>query len=93
MKIQTLLEAFSSLNYIGTCISTVDEACLWDATEMAQMLENSEPADVTDVLNRINPNTLEQLNLDVNNLTEAGNYNYIWWVYDDSKDIHYFFEE
>jgi hypothetical protein len=93
MKIQNLFEAYTSLNYIGTCATTVDDACLWDATEMAQMIENSEPADIRDVLKRISPDSKAMLNFDIHNITEAGNYNYIWWLYDDSNDTHYFFEE
>ncbi len=78
--------------YLGTCISTVDDSCIWDATEMAQLIENSKDFDV----HGIYPFLSSELKRKVENhssIIECGINNDIVWVYDSIDDIHYFYKK
>lgn len=81
-----------SYQYLGTCISTVDDSCIWDATEMAQLIENSKGFDI----HGIYPFLSSELKKKVDNnpsIVECGINNDIVWVYDSIDDIHYFYEK
>lgn len=76
--------------YLGTCISTVDDSCIWDATEMAQIIENSQPFDIEGIYSHL-PDELKQKVKD--NKIKTGINGDIVWVYDTTKDIHYFYRK
>lgn len=76
-----------NLSYIGNCIDTVDDMCIWDATQMAQLIENSEPIR-KDKISQLFPKEF----LGDISLVEAGSFEDIYWIHDLEKDIHYFFE-
>ncbi len=81
-----------SYQYLGTCISTVDDSCIWDATEMAQLIENSKGFDI----HGIYPFLSSELKKKVDNnpsIVECGINNDIVWVYDSIDDIHYFYQK
>jgi hypothetical protein len=82
MKIKKLLEAYTSLQYIGTSVDN-----------MAQIVENSIPADFRDVMKRMSPDVVQNLPFNITDIVDAGNHNYIWWLYDDATDTYHFFEE
>ena len=76
-----------NLSYIGNCIDTVDDMCIWDATEMAQLIENSKPISKEKIIKMFPKEFVGNINQ-----MEAGNLNNIYWIHDWVKDIHYFFE-
>ena len=76
--------------YIGTCISTVDDSCIWDATEMAQIIENSHPFDIEGIFPFLSDSLKQKAK---NNQVEAGINENIVWVYDIVEDIHYFYKK
>lgn len=82
MRIRKLLEAYTSLEYIGTSVD-----------DMTQVIENSLPADLRDVITRISPDNAQGLPFNITDIVEAGNHNYIWWLYDDATDSYHFFQE
>ena len=81
--------------YIGDCLSTVDELKMWDATEMAQFIENSKSINVLKFLPFINDafTTLKNKIKKNPNKFEAGKLKNIVYVYDTVKDIHYFWKK
>jgi len=78
--------------YLGTCISTVDDSCMWDATEMAQLIENSNKFDIYGVYPFLS-NELKQKVENNPSTIECGINNDIVWVYDSTEDIHYFYKK
>ena len=76
--------------YIGDCRDTVDELEMWDATEMAQTIENSNLIDPQTIIPFINDYFGEKISANPNNF-EAGEFQNIVWIYDLTIDIHYFF--
>lgn len=84
-----------NLEYIGNCIDTVDELQLWDATEMEQMIENSEHIDFNKILSSL-PQYFQKMftKFNTNRLSAGINKEEgIVWIYDEAKDIHYFFKK
>lgn len=76
------------LQYLGNCISTVDDSCIWDATEMAQLIENSEPFDTYRLLlNNIDQDIKDKI---VDHYIDTGINGDIIWLYNEDEDIHYF---
>jgi len=78
--------------YLGTCISTIDDSCMWDATEMAQLIENSDGFDIYGIY----PFLSNELKHKVENNPSAikcGINNDIVWIYDSTEDIHYFYKK
>lgn len=84
-----------SYQYLGTCISTVDDLCIWDATEMSQLIENGNEFDISGIY----PFLSTELKLKVKNnpynpsTIECGINNDIVWIYDSVNDIHYFYKK
>jgi len=77
--------------YLGTCISTVDDYCIWDATEMAQLIDNSKVFDIDGIY----PFLSDELKAKVKNNPsdiECGINGNIVFVYDVLNDIHYFYK-
>jgi len=79
--------------YLGTCISTVDDYCIWDATEMAQIIENSISFNIQNIFNFLSDkikNKIKNNPLDIEcGINKDKN---IVFVYDDEEDIHYFYK-
>ena len=78
--------------YLGTCISTVDDSCIWDATEMAQIIDNSKAFDIYDIYQFLNKDLQNKVSKN-SSFFECGINNDIIWVYDTQKDIHYFYKK
>ena len=81
----------SYYQYLGNCIDTIDVYQYWDATEMAQMIENSESYDIQKILSFLT----DYIKLKYQNtpgVFECGIYNDIVWVYDADDDMHYFYQ-
>jgi len=85
-------QTIKKYQFIGTCISTVDDSCIWDATEMAQIIENSSSYDVMNILPFIDIKLKNSIIKNMQNF-ECGINNEIVWIYDINKDLHYFYEE
>jgi hypothetical protein len=82
-----------NLEYMGTCISTVDDSCIWDATEMAQVIEASEDFNLRIVMQFVNQPLKNEIELNINNFESGINKtNNIIWIYDIDSDIHYFYK-
>ncbi len=90
--------------YIGNCIDTVDTLNYWDATTMAQVVENedAESYDISKLLPFIKDKTMiNKINNFPDNfecqICTADNCFMlncdIVWFYDIEEDIHYFFEK
>ena len=78
--------------YIGDCMSTVDESCIWDATEMAQLVEGSMPCDANEII----PFASEEIKIrfkDNPNVFDCGINRNIVWLHDMGIDIHYFYKK
>jgi len=85
------LKLNNNFEYLGTCISTVDDSCMWDATEMAQLIDNSVQFDIEGIY----PFLSDKLKTKIKNSPseiEAGINDNIVWVYDNLDDIHYFYK-
>ena len=79
------------LEFIGTCITTVDDLNFWDATEMAQCIENSTPTNVLDLVDLLDDVKLAaKIKSDPENF-DAGTCKSIVWIYDEDEDLHYFY--
>lgn len=89
MKIFEIIEPYE---YIGDCRSTVDVDNMWDTTEMAQIIENSQQVPVKSILPFIPREFREQVMAHPNQF-EAGKYQNLIWLYDVNTDIHHFFEK
>ena len=80
-----------SLEFIGTCITTVDDLDFWDATEMAQCIEDSTPMDVSELVDLLgNKELAAKIKANKENF-EAGSNHSIAWIYDIDEDLHYFY--
>jgi len=89
---EILKQEHENYEYLGTCISTVDDSCMWDATEMAQLIENSDKFDIYGVYPFLS-NELKQKVENNPSTIECGVNNDIVWVYDTIEDIHYFYKK
>jgi hypothetical protein len=78
--------------YLGTCITTVDDSCIWDATEMAQLIDNSRPFDIDGIYTFLS-NELKNKVKNNPSEVECGINNDIVFVYDIQDDIHYFYKK
>ena len=79
--------------YFGTCIDTVDELELWDATQMSNLIENSKKYDIRKMYPFIeDKRLLNRIKKDKEGF-ECGisDNKRIIWIWDLDKDIHYFF--
>ena len=79
--------------YLGDCISTVDEYDLWDATEMAYLIENSTPCDARQLMST--PFVFDELKTKFKNDPDdfdCGINENIVWLHDLDDDIHYFYK-
>lgn len=81
-----------SLNFLFNCIN-YDEDYFGDATEMAQALENSEEVTIEQLEERYNISVTEinakfNINVDIVELLDNG----LISLYDENKDVHYFFD-
>ena len=91
-KFDKLYESIiTKYQYIGTCISTVDDLCMWDATEMAQLIDNSEPFDIGNILPFVNQELKNKI-YDTPSNFDCGKLKNIAWIYDFDDDMHYFYE-
>ena len=81
-----------SYSYIGNCIDTVDSLRMWDATEMAQVIENSDSYNIKNLFPFIEESMKQRILKNPENF-ESGRYGTIVWFYDFEPDIHYFFRE
>lgn len=80
-----------SLEFIGTCITTVDDLDFWDATEMAQCIDNSTPMNVLELADLLDNKELStKIKANPENF-EAGSNQSIAWIYDSDEDLHYFY--
>lgn len=83
--------------FLGTCISTVDDHCIWDATEMAQLIENSSEVNPYGLIHLLSGlSSAKNINHRFKNNPssfEAGYYGDTYWIWDADKDIHYFFRK
>jgi hypothetical protein len=70
--------------YLGDCKSTVDVDKMWDATQMAQLIEESEPLDFEGI-KAIIPTVTGPFDGGFHVATG------IYWVYDREADTHYFY--
>jgi Clostridial binary toxin A. len=80
-----------SWRYIGTCVTTVDEACIWDATEMAQLIDGSERLALEELSPYIDTQLRKKMWKHERDF-EAGVNEDVAWLYDSIDDIYYFFE-
>jgi hypothetical protein len=78
--------------FLGNCITTVDEG-MWDATEMAQLIENSKPgAEVALLLPYVPEELRKPMLFDNSDRFSFGRNGRIVWFHDDETDIHYFYQ-
>lgn len=77
-------------DFLGTC-STVHNSCMWGATDMQQIIENSEEFDIYGVYHVLS-NEVKQKVENNPSMIECGVNNDIVWVYDSTEDIHYFYK-
>lgn len=80
-----------SLNFLFNCINH-NEDYFDDATEMAQALENSEEVTIKQLEERYNISVGEinakfNINVDIVEILDNG----LISLYDENKDVHYFF--
>lgn len=80
-----------NFEYLGTCISTVDDSCIWDATEMAQLIENSDSFDIEGIYPFLSDELKQKVKNNPSEI-ESGINDNIVWVYDNLNDIHYFYK-
>lgn len=80
----------SGYEYLGTCSSTVDISCIWDATQMAQLIENSEPLDVHKIIPFVSSGIRQKFEHSPDSFV-GGTYRAIVWIHDLDQDIHYFY--
>lgn len=78
--------------YLGTCITTVDDSCIWDATEMAQLIDNSKPFDIDGIYPFLSNELKNKVKNNPSDI-ECGINNDIVFVYDIQDDIHYFYKK
>jgi len=78
--------------YIGDCRDTVDQLGMWDATQMAQLVENSSSLSPQKLIPFIDSFFGNQIMESPDNF-EAGEYQSIIWFYNIETDIHYFFRK
>jgi len=94
IKLKLLLENKS--NYVGDCRTIIDNDILFsDATEMAQVIENSKQIPYEEFINSINFKNIPRL-LMLNfrkhpNKFVFGKYGKLLWAHQVNNDIHYFF--
>jgi hypothetical protein len=82
----------TSYEYIGDCRDTVDTLKIWDATQMAQLIENSSPLNPQGIMEIVGENFSQQI-MQNPSIFEAGEYQSIVWLYNTEIDIHYFFRK
>jgi hypothetical protein len=76
--------------FLGTCVNVEH---IWDATELAQLVENSELFEGPGELLFCLPEELRQdVLLDFTNRFIFGRNDDIVWFHDDETDIHYFYQ-
>jgi len=78
--------------YLGTCITTVDDSCIWDATEMAQLIDNSKPFDIDGIYPFLSDELKNKVKTNPSDI-ECGINGDIVFVYDINDDIHYFYKK
>jgi hypothetical protein len=78
--------------YIGTCISTVDDEFIWDESEMAQLIDNSNPLDIEGIYPFLSDELKNKLDNNYSDF-ECGINEDIVWVYDIQSDIYYFYKK
>jgi len=88
--------AQTKYEYIGNCKDTVDILGIWDATEMAQMIdENNEdvkPWNIKEIIPFVPSQQKIQILQNPSNFECEKNISEnIVWIYDINKDIHYFY--
>lgn len=93
-------ESYSSFAYFGTCITTVDDDEIWDATEMASIVWNSSTLSPEQMAGRLHGGRRD-LPAGFAERFESGRgefycgvceYERVAWIYDADEDIHYFFD-
>lgn len=89
--IENASKYLGNYEYIGTCVSTVDDSCIWDATEMAQLIENSKPFDIEGIYPFLSDELKQKVKNNPSEI-ESGINDSIIWVYDTLEDIHYFYK-
>lgn len=88
--------------FVGDCRTCCDDSNFpWanDATELAQIVENSERVEVADFLNKCQVETKDTLKIALrlnwannDNFTFSfGRYEDLFWMYDYDTDIHKFY--
>jgi hypothetical protein len=90
-----LPNTFKSLGnyvYLGNCITTVDDSCIWDATEMAQLIENSEDFDIHGIYPFLSNKLKKKVKNNLSTFSCGINHDIVW-VYDSMDDIHYFYQK
>jgi hypothetical protein len=80
-----------NFQYLGTCITTVDEDQIWDATEMAYLIENSDPFDKVKLVPYLDEELKKMVISDDSDRFYSGQKYNIVWLHDDEIDIHYFY--
>ncbi len=96
MSFKTFLESSHIYQFFGNCITTVDNDACWDATEMAQYVENSKPLSINNFIELANldPKLLQIIRKNPSNFEAGlGDDSEIIWLYDIKKDLHYFFRK
>jgi hypothetical protein len=78
--------------YIGKCGSTVDDSCIWDATEMAQLIDDSSPLDIEGIYPFISNKLKQKVDDNYFNFKCRINGN-IAFVYDINNNIYYFYKK
>lgn len=91
--------------YMGDCRSTVDVEEIWNATQMAQVIEDEEEVFPFDVSFLLSEDCIRGIMTDDGKVLkdevlkmgkkrfscEIHVYQRIAWIYDEQEDIHYFF--
>ena len=88
--IENASKYLGNYEYLGTCISTVDDSCIWDATEMAQLIENSDSFDIEGIYPFLSDELKQKVKNNPSSIESGINENIVW-IYDVKSDIHYFY--